>query len=105
MRTAAAFEPGEAVADFAVRGMRRRLKQRRRGHDPAIDAIAALRDLLVDISLLQGVRMLRRPEAGERGNPGPARRRYRGHARARGDAVQMHGAGAALGETAAEMRI
>src|SRR5438132_803869 len=48
MRPAAAFEAGEPVADLLFRGVGGVAQQRRRGHDPAIEAIAALRHLLRD---------------------------------------------------------
>jgi len=68
MRAAAAFEAGEPVADLRVGRMRVLAQQRRRGHDPAIDAVAALRHLLGDISGLKLVRMLGRAEPGEGGD-------------------------------------
>src|SRR6516165_3773388 len=62
MRTAAAFEPGEAVADLLLRGVRGVAQQCRRGHDPAVEAIAALRHLLGDKGCLQRVRLVRGAE-------------------------------------------
>ena len=65
MGAAAAFETGQALADLGIAGMRLLLEECRRGHDPAIDAVAALRHLLVDIGLLQRMRMLARSQSFE----------------------------------------
>src|SRR5260370_11207235 len=39
VRAAAAFETGETLADLGVGGVRLLLEERRRRHDPAVDAI------------------------------------------------------------------
>src|SRR5208283_3630361 len=103
MRTAAAFEAGKPVADLLVRGVRGVAQQGGRGHDPAVEAIAALRHLLGDEGRLQRVRLLRCAEAGERRDLGFGRCRDRHRARTGRSAVEMYGAGAALREPAAEM--
>src|SRR5216683_8250265 len=105
MGPAAAFEAGQPLADLAVARVRIILEQRRRGHHPAIDAIAALRHLLVDIGLLDRMRLLGRAEPGEGLDLAAGDRRERGDAGANGSAVEMHGAGAALREAATEMRV
>src|SRR5262249_34073695 len=77
----------------------------RRLHDHAVDAVAALRRLLLDEGALHWVRPLRRAEAFERDYLllcGDLRQRR--DARAHGLAVDMHGAGAALTKPAAEAR-
>src|SRR5260221_7870994 len=105
MRAAAAFETAERAADLGIAGMRIVGEERRRGHDPAIDAVAALRHLLVDIGLLYLMRLLRRAEPGEGGDLAAGRRRERRDAGADCGAVEMDRAGAALREAAAEMRV
>src|SRR5499427_5877137 len=102
MRAAAALEPGEGVLDLGVGRLLLLIEQRRRGHDPAVDAVAALRHLLLDIGLLDRVWLLRRAETGERDDLAGAHRRDRGDAGAYGRAVDVHGAGAALRQPAAE---
>jgi len=66
MRAAAALQPRQPVAQLHLGGMRLVTQQRRRGHDPAIEAVAALRRLFLDECRLQRVRMLWRAEAGKR---------------------------------------
>src|ERR1700704_2626919 len=105
MRAAAALEPGKGVLDLGVRRLLLLIEQRCRSHDPAVDAVAALRNLLLDIGLLDRMRLFRRAEAGERHHLAGAHCRYRRHAGTHGLAVDMHGTGAALREAAAEMRI
>src|SRR2546425_4864113 len=73
-------------------------------HDHAVDAVAALHGLLIDESLLHGMRTLWRAETFEREDLLRPDRRERHHAGAHRLAVEMHGAGAALGEAAAEAR-
>jgi hypothetical protein len=64
-----------------------------------------LRHLLGDEGHLKRVRMFGRAEPGEGCHLGPGRRRYRQRARPRRRAVDMNGAGPALREPAAEMRV
>ncbi len=52
MGAAAAQITGEGIAYFVVAGIFILRQQRGRGHDHAVDAIAALHRLLVDESLL-----------------------------------------------------
>src|SRR6185295_12309292 len=105
MRAAAAFEAGERVLDLGIVRLLVLVEQRRRRHDPAIDAVAALRHLLLDIGLLDRMRLLRRAEPGQRHHLAVAHRRHRRDAGAHRLSVHVHGAGAALREAAAEMRI
>ena len=105
VRAAAALQPGQRVADLGVGRLLLVAQERGRGHDPAVDAVAALRHLFLDVSGLQRMRLVRRAEAGERDDLAVADRRDRRDAGADRLAVEMHGAGAALGEPAAEMRI
>src|SRR5687768_10803362 len=67
MRAAAAFQAGKRVAQLRVRSFWIFLQHRRRSHDPAVHAVAALRHLLGDVRGLQRVRLLRRAEALDRG--------------------------------------
>ena len=67
-----AFQAGQPIADVGFGGVRLIAQQRRRGHDPAVQAIAALRCLFLDEGRLQHVRVLRRAEAGEGDDPGGA---------------------------------
>src|SRR6478672_1640038 len=102
---AAALEAGERVLDLRLGRLLVLIEERGRGHDPAIDAIAALRHLLLDIGLLDRVRLFRRAEARQGDDLAVPDRRHRGHAGAYGLAVDVHRAGAALRQTAAEMRV
>src|SRR5262249_3632000 len=77
----------------------------RRRHDPAVDAVAALRYLLFDIGGLQRMGLLRRAEAGERHHPAIADRRNRRHAGADRLTIELDRARAALRKAAAEMGI
>src|SRR5438309_4530869 len=74
-------------------------------HDHAVDAVAALCGLLVDEGLLHAMHLLALGQAFERDDLlFRADRAERDLARAHGLAVDMHRAGAALAETAAETR-
>src|SRR6267378_7169005 len=46
VRPTAALESGESFPDLGVGRFRLLFQERRRGHDPAVDAVAALRHLL-----------------------------------------------------------
>src|SRR5262249_8101343 len=70
----------------------------------AVDAVAALRHLLLHVSLLDRMRLLGRAQASE-GDDLAAHRRHRRHAGSHRLAVDVHGAGAALRQAAAEMRV
>src|SRR5438552_9189775 len=105
VRSAAALEPGEGVAQLRVARLRVLLEVSRGGHHPAVDAVAALRHLLLDIRRLPRVRLVRRAEALEGGDRPAARGGHRQHARAHRLAVQVHRASAALRAAAAEVGI
>src|SRR5690349_13658347 len=105
MRAAAAFDAGERIFDLRLRGLLVVAQERGGGHEPAVDAVAALRDLFLDVSGLQRMRLLRRAQSGERRDFAIADRRYGRNARADGLAVEVHRAGAALRQPTAEMRI
>src|SRR5258706_5409206 len=105
MRPAAADQRIELGLDLVIGRMRIAFQISRRRHDPAIDAIGALRDLLLEPCGLQGMRMLRRPQAGERGDLAFRCSRDRDHAGTNRGAVQVNGAGATLSEPAAEARV
>src|SRR6185312_14343531 len=74
-------------------------------HDPAIDAIAALRGFLGDPGGLQRMRLLDRAETGQRGDGRVLDAGDRRDTRAHRFAIDMDRAGAALAEAATEMRI
>src|SRR5215469_13768833 len=104
MRAAAAEIVAQRFADLSFRWSRRAQQQRLRGHDHAVEAIAALRGLLVDESLLNGIGMLASAEAFEGHDLAAFAAFDRDHARARCHAVDQHGAGSALAEPAAIFR-
>src|SRR6266545_5291 len=60
MRAAAALQAGERVAQLGVARFGVLPQDRGGGHDPAVDAVAALRHLLFDVSGLQRMRLRRR---------------------------------------------
>src|SRR3989449_5817591 len=99
---AAATDVGHRRVDVGVRGMRILREQRRGGHDLSRLAIAALRYVFLDPRALHRVRAVlgqafdrRHALAGDGG--------HGQHAGARRDAIQVDGAGAALGDAAAEL--
>src|SRR5205085_7429607 len=65
VRPAAAFQPLERLLDLGVVGLFLFCEEGRGRHDPAIDAVAALRHLLLNVRGLQRMRLLRRAEPGE----------------------------------------
>src|SRR5262249_26992987 len=105
MGAATALEAGERLLDLRIGRLLRSIEKCSGSHDPAVDAIAALRHLLLHIGLLDRVRLLRRAEASERDDLAVADRRQRRHAGAHGLPVNVDGAGAALREPTAEMRV
>src|SRR5262245_45210603 len=74
-------------------------------HDPAVDAVSALRHLLLDIGCLKGMRLVGSAEPSEGGDSAAAHRRDRCNARADRLSVEMDGAGAALRQAAAEVGV
>src|SRR5882762_11245455 len=99
---AAATNIGHRRVDIGVRGMRILREQGRGGHDLPRLAVAALRHVLRDPRLLHGVRAVL-GQAFDGGHALAGDGRHRQHAGARRDAVQVDGAGAALGDAAAEL--
>ncbi len=79
-------------------------EERGRGHQHAALAVAALRYLVRDPRPLQRVRPLGAAERLDRDDPPAGDGRDRGDAGARRAAVDVHGAGAARGDAAAELR-
>src|SRR6516162_3064450 len=65
MRAAAALEAGERLFDLRVGRLLGLIEERGRGHDPAVDAVAALRHLLLHVGPLDRMRLLGRAEAGK----------------------------------------
>src|SRR3954451_5826225 len=102
MRAAAALESRERLANLRVIRARVLLEQCHRRHDPAVEAVAALRHLLRDERCLHLVWLVGVADAGERGYGFAGQRIDRCHARAGRLAVHQHCAGAALREPAAE---
>src|SRR3954454_17663602 len=105
MRAATAFEPGQRILDLGLGRLLLLVEQRGGRHDPAVDAVAALRHLLFDVGGLDWMRLLGRAEAGEGDDLAVADGGDRRDAGADGLSVEMHGAGAALRQAAAEMRV
>src|SRR5262245_44412692 len=105
MRAASALEPLERRLDLGIGRLLLGVEERRRRHDPAVDAVAALRNLLLQERLLHRMRLVRCAEPIEGLDlvtRGIGDRRRAGADRL---AVEMHGARAALRQAAAEMRV
>src|SRR3546814_21148732 len=77
MRSAAAEITLQRLLDVAVARIGVFVEQRLRGHDHAVDAVAALRGLLVDEGLLARVRLVDRAEPFERRYLAACRPRHR----------------------------
>jgi len=105
MRAAPAFQSGQRILDLFVGRLLVVAQECGGRHEPAIDAIAALRHLLLDVSGLQRMRLVRGAQSGERCDFAIADRRERRDAGADRLTVKMHGAGAALRQPAAKMQI
>src|SRR5262245_25488610 len=105
MRAAAALEAGQRLLDLRVARFFGPLEERGRGHDPAVEAVAALLHLFFDEGLLHRVRLLRRAEASQGDDLAIAHGRERRHTGAHGLPVHVHGARAALRQPAAKMWI
>src|SRR6266480_915842 len=99
---AAAADVGHRRVDVGVAGMRSFRQQRRGGHDLPRLAVAALRHVFLDPRALHGVRAVP-GEAFDRGHSFAGDGGHGQYAGARRDAVQVDGAGAALGDAAAEL--
>src|SRR6266566_3885837 len=99
---AAATDVGHRGVDIGVGGMRILREQRRGSHDLPRLAVAALRHVFLDPRALHGVRAVL-GEAFDRGHPFGGDGGHGQYAGARRDAVQVDGAGAALGDAAAEL--
>src|SRR5919198_772926 len=105
MRPATALEAGERVLDLVLGRLLLLVEQGGCCHHPAVDAIAALRHLFLDVGLLDRVRLFGRAQPSERHHLAVADGRDRRHAGADRLAVEMHRAGPALRKPAAEMWI
>src|SRR5437868_131058 len=75
-------------------------EQRLGGHDHAVEAVAALRGLLVDEGLLHDIRLIACAEAFERHDVASGAAADRNHARERSHAVDQDRAGAAFTQAA-----
>src|SRR5438132_5273562 len=91
----AADVAGHRIVDIGVGRMRVARKERRGRHDLARLAVAALNDLPVEPGLLDPGARSRRADRLDRRALGGADAVDRGDAGTGGDAVDMHGAGAA----------
>src|SRR5262245_6787954 len=100
---AAADVAGHRIVDVGIGGTRVAREQRRGGHDLARLAVAALHDLAVEPGLLDPGAGRGRTDRLDRGDRGAADAVDGGDAGADGDAVDMHGAGAAQRQAAAEL--
>src|SRR5215469_6443594 len=94
---------GQRFLDLTIRGLWIGIEQHLGAHDHAVDTIAALHRLLIDKSLLQGVKFLGRSESFESGHRTIGRGLDLSHAGAN-RAVHDHGASTALSKPAAEFR-
>src|SRR5713226_238929 len=94
---------GHRGIDLGVSRMWLVRQERRRGHDLARLAVAALNDLAVEPGLLDFGARRCRADRLDRCDLGFADAADRGYAGTRGDAVDMHGAGAAERLAAAEL--
>src|SRR2546422_11561966 len=99
---AAATDVRHRGVDVGVCRVRILREQRRGGHDLPRLAVAALRHVLLDPRALHGVRAVL-GEAFDRGHPFAGDGGHGQYAGARRDAVQVDGAGATLGDAAAEL--
>jgi len=97
---AAANVPRHRRVDIGIIGMRRRGQERRRRHDLAGLAIAALDHFQIQPSFLNPRADGRRADAFDRGNSAIADRADWQQTRAHRLAVEMHSAGAALRDAA-----
>ena len=104
MRTAPAQVLGERGADLFFSRIARRLQERGRLHDHAVDTVAALHRLLGDERPLERMRPARGAKPLERDDLPACDRRNRHRAGANRLAVDMHRARAALAQAAAEAR-
>src|SRR5438045_6885148 len=68
MRAAAAFQSGQRIVDLGLARLLVVAQERRGGHEPAVDAVTALRHPFLDVRGLQRMRLFRRTEAGTRGD-------------------------------------
>src|SRR5258705_6210812 len=104
IRPTAADVAGHRVIDVGIRRTRIARKERRRGHDLARLAVPALHDLPVEPRLLDFGARRCRSDCLDRCDLGSADAVDRGDAGTGGDAVDVHGAGAAQCHAAAELR-
>src|SRR5262245_11171428 len=100
---AAAEDPRHPFSNLLIGRMGRAIEERLRRHDLPVLAEAALRHLLFDPGLLNGMELPADRQSLQRRHLA-ADRRYRCHARACCHTVDDHGAGTALTEPAAEFR-
>lgn len=104
MRSATALDAGQSIFHLCFGGLWIALKKRGGGHDPAVDAISALRNLLCNEGFLQFMGFAA-AKSGERRNFRILDGIYRRDARTRGGAVDDDCASSALGEAAAKFWI
>src|ERR1700730_14559525 len=103
--SAAAFEARKRVFDLSLCGSFLLIEECRGCHDPAVDAVATLRHLLLDIGLLYGMWLLRGAKAGKRNHLAVSHGRNWCDARSHQLSINVNRAGAALRQAAPEMWI
>src|ERR1051326_8638721 len=101
---AAADGAAHGVVDVGIARMRVVRQRRRGGHDLSRLAVAALHDFTIEPGLLDPGACRRSADRLDRRHARLADAVDRGDAGARGDAVDVHGAGPAQRHTAAEFR-
>ena len=101
MRAAAAQVVLQCVADLQVAGLWVGRQQRHRGHQHAVQAIAALGGLGGDKGALHRVQHAIFGQTVQRGDFAPKHRTHRHHAGARGQTIHQHRAGTAFTQAAA----
>src|SRR5262245_26659565 len=105
MRSAAAKISSERILDVGLAWLRASCQEGCCLHDHTVNAIAALRRLFLDEGALHRVQIVRRAQSFERHDLAVfVKRGQRQHAGADRLAIEVHGTGAALRETASETR-
>ncbi len=105
MGAATAFEIRKGLANLWIARIGIVPKEGRRGHDPAIEAIAALRNVFLNKSRLNRVWIFFRSQPGQGCYLAPFGLRDRCDAGAGSLTVDMDGARSALSQAASKMRV
>jgi hypothetical protein len=102
MRSATAQIVSQCLENLVFAWLRISIEQSLGRHDHSVEAIAALRSLFIDESLLHEIRMIERAQAFQRDNVPLHTTSNRNDAGACGDAVYQHRACTALSEAASK---